>query len=581
MRIAETIDRFITKPDQRKLILLILAIAVGLIGGLGAVVFRILINFFNEILFQKPSSLFSDTPIIVVLAPLVGGLMVGALVYYGAREAKGHGVPEIIESVNLHNGRMRWRIPFIKILASAITIGSGGSAGREGPIAQIGGGFASVLAQKMHLSRDDSKTLVIAGVSAGIAATFNAPLGGVLFGYEVIRRDRKTFSIVPLIISSVVGTTVGDFFLGTDPAFVFPDYRDSYIFGNIPLYILLGIFVGLFSVFWVKGFYLIEDLLEKIKISPILLAGLGGILVGVIELFVPEVHGISYQPIDDAFNLQFSIKILIILTLAKLVATSLSIGSGGSGGVFAPSLFQGVMLGTAFGLIVHSLGYTSASVGIYSMLGMAALFAGSARAPLTAIIMTSEMVNDFHLILPLMFTVVTAWLVSGIFLKDDIYTIKLIRRGVSFTPAVDILDEVMVAEVMIRDPITVSPKDRIESVLELMFKTNHTGFPVVRENKLIGIITEHDVDHALNRKSMAEWSVDEVCTKKIHTVRQDCPLSEVFVKMGVKNVNRLPVIDEEQHLIGWITRSDVMRIYLQQKKINLVDEYESDMLDGL
>lgn len=581
MRISETIDRFISKPDQRKLVLLVLSIAVGLIGGLGAVVFRILINFFNELLFLKPSSLFSDSPIIVVLAPLIGGLIVGALVYYGAREAKGHGVPEIIESVNLHNGRMRWRIPFIKILASAVTIGSGGSAGREGPIAQIGGGFASVVAQKMHLSKDDSKTLVIAGVAAGIAATFNAPLGGVLFGYEIIRRDRKTFSIFPLIISSVVGTTVGDLFLGNKPAFIFPKYIDSNIFGNIPLYIMLGIFVGLFSVVWVKGFYFIEDLLEKIKISPILLAGFGGMLVGIMELFVPEVNGISYQPIDDAFNLQFSIKILLILTIAKLVATSLSIGSGGSGGVFAPSLFQGVMLGTAFGLIVHSLGYTSASVGIYSMLGMAALFAGSARAPLTAIIMTSEMVNDFHLILPLMFSVVTAWLVSGILLKDDVYTIKLIRRGVSFTPAVDILDEVMVAEVMVRDPITVSPKDRIENVLELMFKTNHTGFPVVMENKLIGIITEHDVDHALNRKSMEEWSVDEVCTKKIHTVRPDCPLSEVFVKMGTKNVNRLPVIDEERNLLGWITRSDVMKIYLQQKKINLVDEYESDMLDGL
>ncbi|MCY3413444.1 MAG: chloride channel protein [Candidatus Heimdallarchaeota archaeon] len=576
-----SLDTYISKADQRKLLLLLLSFVVGIIGGIGAYVFRVLIVWVNNVLFVIPSELTNQSGLITILAPAVGGLFVGLLVNYGAKEAKGHGVPEIVESVNNNNGKMRLRIPFVKIMASAITIGSGGSAGREGPIAQIGGGFGSFLAQKSRLSKDDSKTLVIAGVSAGISATFNAPLGGVLFGYEVIRRDRKTYSIFPLIISSVTGTSVGDILIGAEPAFIYPVYENYNVFSNIHLYILLGIVMGLYSFVWVRGFYFIEDLLEKIKISPILLTGLGGLLIGSMELFFPEVSGITYAPINKAFKLDYAIGILILLTLMKFIATSVSIGSGGSGGVFAPTLFQGVMLGTAFGLIAHSFGLPSQTIGVFSLLGMAALFAGSARAPLTAIIMTSEMVDDFHLILPLMFAVVTSWLISGIVLNEDMYFIKLKRRGVTFMQSVDILDEVLVHDVMVEKPIKVSSKDRIEHIIELMIETSHTGFPVVDNGKLVGVITEHDVEIALNSKQITDWIVDDICTNKIHTVRPECTLSEAFAFMAHKKINRLPVVDEEHNLVGWITRSDIMRVYLNQKKINIAEAYENHLLESL
>ncbi len=573
---------FLKESDKKKLQLLFLSTLVGIIGGLGAVMFRLLIKLVNLTLVKFPNTISSDfNPLIIVLAPTVGGLIVGAIVYFGAREAKGHGVPEIIQSVNIDDGKMRWRVPFVKILASAITIGSGGSAGREGPIAQIGGGFASVLAQKFHLSKDDSKTLVIAGVSAGISATFNAPLGGVLFGYEVIRRDRKTFSILPLIISSVVGTTIGEIFLGTDPAFNFPFYTANNSFRNIFLFTLLGISMGFFAVLWVRSFYIIEELLEKIPISPILLAGFGGMMVGLIELKIPEVNGISYDPIDDAFALKFALQTLIILALAKILATSLSIGSGGSGGVFAPTLFQGVMLGSFFGLILVDLGYSDVPVNVFALLGMAALFAGSARAPLTAIIMTSEMVNDFELIIPLMFAVISSWLISGIFLSEDIYTLKIKKRGIDFTPSIDILDEIPVSEVMVKQPISVSPKDRIEYIIELMEKTGHTGYPVVFNGELIGVITEHDVDKALSHVEMQNWIVSEICTKNVFYTIQEHPLSLAFAKMAKKNVNRLPVVthNNPNQLVGWITRSDIMRIYLQKKSFNKTEEFEYQLLE--
>ncbi len=573
---------FLKHQDKRKFKLLGLSILIGIIGGLGAVLFREMISFVNMVLYELPNSYFNSSPIMTVISPTIGGLIVGALVYYFAREAKGHGVPEIVESVNLNDGKMRVRVPFIKILASAITIGSGGSAGREGPIAQIGGGAASAIAQKMNLSKDEAKTLVIAGVSAGISATFNAPLGGVLFGYEVIRRDQKQFNIFPLIISSVVATTVGEIFLGTEPAFIFPRYGEYDLISNIPFFILLGVIMAIFAIFWTKSFYFIEDALERIKISPILLAGLGGLGVGIIELFIPEVNGITYAPIDNALALKYTVLSLILYTFAKLVATALSIGSGGSGGIFAPTLFQGVMLGTAYGLILYNVGFSTANADIFALLGMAALFAASARAPLTAIIMISEMVNDFNLIIPLMFTVVTAWIISTMMMRDDIYIIKLKRRGVAFSSAIDILDDIQVSEIMITNPITVSPKDRIEDVLEIMHNTNHTGFPVVEGGILKGIITEHDIDRALTIKEMKLWSVNEICSKKLFVITPNCSLSEAFIIFAKKGINRLPVVEKHnKKLVGWLTRSDIMRFYLKKKSLNIVEEYEMNTLENL
>lgn len=572
----------ISQSEIRNIKMLALAIVVGIIGGLGAVVFRWMISTVNKILFEIPSNLFSDSPIVIILAPTIGGLIVGALIFYLAREAKGHGVPEIIESVNLHDGKMRWRVPFVKIIASAITIGSGGSAGREGPIAQIGGGFASVVASKMNLSKDDSKTLVISGVSAGIAATFNAPLGGVLFGLEIIRRDKKAFNIFPLVISSVIATTVGELFLGTDPAFIFPQYGNYNLIANIPWFILLGALMALFSNFWVRGFYFIEDLFERLHISPILIAGLGGLLIGIMELFIPEVNGISYLAIDNAFALKYTLKTLIIFTVGKLLATSISIGSGGSGGVFAPTLFQGVMLGSVFGLLLKYTSFDVANVDVFALLGMAALFAASARAPLTAVIMTSEMVNDYNLIIPLMFTVITARLIAPLLLKEDVYIIKLERRGVEISPAIDILDDIEVSEVMITEPICVSPKDRVEHVLELMHTTSHTGFPVVDGNIIKGIITSGDVDKLLTAHDVKKWDVGQVCTKKLHAISPECTLAEAFVQFAKYNVNRMPVIsDERGTLVGWITRSDIMRMYLRKKSLKIVNEYEINNLENL
>ncbi|MFV2014372.1 MAG: chloride channel protein, partial [Candidatus Heimdallarchaeota archaeon] len=570
--------------------MILLAILVGIIGGFGAILFRLMITAVNYILVAGPKILVEKfiseqyKVIITLLAPAIGGLIVGSLIFYFAREAKGHGVPEIIEAVNLNKGRMRIRVPFVKIIASAITIGSGGSAGREGPIAQIGGGFASVLSQKLNLNAEESKLLVVSGVSAGIAATFNAPLGGVLFGLEIIRRDRRSFSILPLVTSSVIGTAIGEFFLGTSPAFNFSEDSSSYLqIINVPLFVFLGIIMGLVSVVWTKGFYWIEDLLERVPTTPIILAGLGGLGVGIIELWYPEMSGISYVAIDDAFALKLSLQIVIVLAIFKFLATALTIGSGGSGGVFAPTLFIGVMLGTGLGQILNMIGFSGLDIAVIALLCMAALFAGTARAPLTAVVMTSEMVDDFQLIIPLMFAVLSAWVISKTLMDDDIYIIKLKRRGMEFSSSIDVLEDIPVSSIMIKDPVYVSSKDRLETVIDLMKKSGHTGFPVVDNNHLVGIITEHDVTKGVDATKLDSWGVGDLCSKNIITVVSSCPISTVMLTMSKYNINRLPVISSKKshQLVGWVTRSDVMNAYFTAKANKMYEEAERELFESL
>lgn len=569
--------------------IMILAILVGIIGGLGAILFRLMIDSVNYLLVEGPTTLIEKyiserfTPIVTVAAPAIGGLIVGALIFYFAREAKGHGVPEIIESVNLKKGRMRIRVPFVKIIASAVTIGSTGSAGREGPIAQIGGGFASVLSQKLKLSAEESKILVVSGVSAGIAATFNAPLGGVLFGLEVIRRDKRSFIILPLVTSSVVGTAIGEFFLGTSPAFIFPTGASYLHIINVPVFIFLGVIMGVASVIWTKGFYWMEDLLERIPTTPIILAGLGGLSIGIIELWYPEMSGISYSAIDDAFALKLSLQVVLVFAIVKFIATALTIGSGGSGGVFAPTLFIGVMLGTGLGHILDSTGYIGLSIPVIALLCMAALFAGSARAPLTAVVMTSEMVNDFQLIIPLMFAVLSAWIVSKALMNDDIYIIKLKRRGLEFSSSIDVLEDIPVSSIMIKNPDYVSSKDRLEIVIDLMKKTGHTGFPVVDNHHLVGIITEHDVTKGVDSTKLDDWVVGDLCSKNIIAVARTCPISTVLLTMTKHNINRMPVISSKRahHLVGWVTRSDVMNAYFAAKASKMYEDAERDLFESL
>lgn len=597
----------------------ILAILVGIVGGIGSWIFRLTIDIIYQIFFVIPTKFidnigFSEISWLpFLLSPILGGIIVGFFTTHVSQETKGHGVPEVLESVALNNGKMNLRVPFIKIIASATTIGTGGSAGREGPIAQIGAGFASFLGQKLDLSPKELRTLVVSGVAAGIAATFNAPIGGALFALEVLLGESGTTTLfIPIIIAGVVGVVVGQLLLGTNPAFIgFPllEYSDQFL---IPIFIILGLICGIGSALWIKFFYKAEDVIEntnsKFKIPALLQPAVGGLFVGLILLITYFIEGDqwetyttmgrTYLPMDAIFHgelLQGTVEqilsVLIILFILKALATVFTIGSGGSGGVFAPTLFLGVILGAIFGVLVdNAFHLTNIPIALLALLGMAAFFAGTGRAPLTAIIMTAEMTEDYFLAIPLMIVVSISWLVSILIENENIYSLKLIRRGVILKETrLDILEDIKVREAMTPSEkiVSVDSKTRLEAVMEIIRKKGHEGYPVIEQGQLIGVITLSDIQSAIY-ESPKDWNVFDVLLKKeshIICVDKNSSLMQAVQIMEKKEISRLPVIDksvskkgEFPKLVGWLTHHDITRAYISSKANQSLKEIEDHIL---
>jgi CIC family chloride channel protein len=385
--------------------LLFFSIVVGLCSGFGAIIFRWLINNFKMLFFEQGHNVLQFLgPYYVIFIPAIGGLIVGPLIYFFAREAKGHGVPEVMLAVATMGGRIRPRVALIKILASSICIGSGGSVGREGPIVQIGSTLGSSLGQLFKLSEEKVKILVACGAAGGIAATFNAPLAGIFFALEVILREYglKFFSAV--VLSSVTATVISRTFLGDHPAFMVPSYSLLSIW-EIPLYFIFGFLAAFTALLFIKSIYKCEDIFDSWKITEYLKPAIGGLILGSIGLFFPQIFGVGYESIELALYGKIAIVLVSLLVLVKILATSVTLGSGGSGGVFAPSLFIGAMLGESYGkltqLIVPSIAIPS---GACALVGMGAVFAGASHAPISAILIMFEMTGNYMIILPLMIT---------------------------------------------------------------------------------------------------------------------------------------------------------------------------------
>ena len=554
--------------------LMALAIIVGIGPGLGAVAFRWLILGVQHLFFHSADSTLGFLGRYRVLpVPAVGGLLVGLLTYYLAREAKGHGVPEVMLAVASFGGRIRSRVAAVKSLASAICIGSGGSAGREGPIVQIGSSLGSTLGQVLRMPESRIRLLVACGAAGGISATFNAPIAGVLFALEVILREFAASSFSFVVFSSVTAAAISRSLLGNHPSFVIPEYRLISAW-ELPLYLGLGLLAAGVSLGFVKGLYAVEDLFDRWRFREYLKPVAGGLLVGVMGVFYPQVFGVGYgsQPtggtgaLDLVLVGKIGLATAAVLTLLKLLATSLTIGSGGSGGVFAPSLFIGAMLGGAVGQVFHHLWpATTAGPGAYAVVGMGAVFAGAARAPITSIIILFEMTGDYRIILPLMIAVVTSSLVAQHFTRDTIYTLKIRRRGIDLTrrSVVDLLDTITVGEVMTPDPMVVPADMPVEELSALLLETGHHGLPVVDGNgRLAGIVTLSDV-----QRSAASGDVDQtvadIATLSPITCFPDQTVREALEQLRGRELGRLPVVDrvDPGRVVGMLRRENVVAAY--------------------
>ncbi len=412
--------------------LILLSIAVGILTGLGSVGFIYLLTAVGR--FARDgvgTALEIFGPANLVLVPAIGGLMVGPLIERFAREAKGHGVPEVMTALAIRGGRIRERVVMVKVLASSLTIGFGGAAGREGPMVQIGSAIGSAIGQWTQMSTGKVRTLVACGAAGGIAATFNAPIAGAIFAVEVLMgRIHADFLLV--LLTSLSSCIVARSFLGNHPAFMVPAYELSSP-AELPLYFLMGLLVGMAAMAYVRLLYRAEDLFRDWSFPEPLKPAVGGLMVGLLIRFFPQVYGSGFPAIESALWVRFPWELLLGLFLAEMLANCATLGSGGSGGVFAPSLYMGAMLGGAYGVLAHSLfpAWTGGP-GAYAMVGMAAFFAAGAKAPMTALLILFEMTNDYRIMLPLMTATVASTFVSHRLLPQSIYTLKLHRRGISF-----------------------------------------------------------------------------------------------------------------------------------------------------
>ncbi|TFG30806.1 chloride channel protein [Candidatus Thorarchaeota archaeon] len=591
---------------------------IGVVSGITAVMFRLLILGLNLAFVTIPSLMGAAGWIV---APILGGLAVAFIVVRYAPEAKGHGVPEVIESYVLKDGKMRLRVPLLKSLASAICIGSGGSCGREGPIAQIGSGVGSAIAGFFKLDKNETKTLLVCGLASGIAATFNAPLGGALFGIEVLAGGIVGFSILPVILASVVATAVANLLVGASISFQSPQFGLSTPI-ELVLYLVLGLVLGVLSVVWMRGLYFMEDVFDKIRTSKYILPAIGGTLVGLVALFTiflesmfgyvgafgetsllgtgepynPAIMGVGYAFIDAvlrgdviALGAGAAIVLLIAFAILKVIATCLTLGSGGSGGVFAPTLFMGAGFGGALGIVFSAvLPFAVPQPMAFALVGMAALFAGSGRAPITCIVIIMEMTNDYRMILPLMIAVSASYLVSSFIEKESIYTMKLVRRGVNIRRGTHIsaLKEIKVTEIMTKEPTILTPEMTTADVFNIIDMTHHTKFPVVEDDKVIGILIAEDLFQD-RIDAGRENKVRDLMNPDFLHLSPTCTMDSVLHAMMDRDEGHAVVSNPEhpERMLGYVTKADVLKAYdiaiirLQKAGVDIDDTAPVEILD--
>jgi CIC family chloride channel protein len=573
---------------------------VGVIAGLGAVTFLLSLQGMYRVVlgdllhFQMPPTLEGQPhPVaypwpwwLVLLVPAAGGLISGLLVFTWAPEAEGHGTDAMIRAFHQGGGMIRARVPLIKAVASIITIGTGGSAGQEGPIAQIGSGFGSYLARVLKLPPSERRTLMLAGAAAGVGAIFRAPLGGALFAGEVLYSSTafESAALLPCLASSIVAYSTFALFISPRPIFRLPELTFQGL-GDLPLYVGLTLFCSAFGWLYVRVFYGLRDRFFKpLPIPRQLKPAVGGLLLGLIALGYPQVMTGGYGwvqwgaigmppelslPGEPCFIPHMGIGLLLILCVLKIVATGFTISSGGSGGVFGPSMLIGGMIGGFYGqLAAWLVPAAHINPAAYVLVGMGGFFAGVSKTPLTSIVMVSEMTGSYSLLVPLMLACGLNMAISrGWTIYEEQLPSPIDSPAHQGDFVVDVLDQIQVADVAVRKeglepiPAAMPFKDLIQRVA----RSNQTLFPVVDgQGRLTGIFTLRDLRLALVG---SEWGplvlADDLATRPVLTVTPEDTLHTALRRMTELNVDEIPVVqpDDSTRLIGLLSRRELTSAY--------------------
>ncbi len=555
---------------EQHILNLLLAICIGALSGWGAVLFHHVLQGSQWLFYQSSQDflLFGHTLPAwkIALLPALGGILVGLLVHFGASEAKGHGVPEVMTALALKGGRIRKRVALVKIFASALCIGSGGSSGREGPMVQIGASVGSTIGQLAKVPLMHQRTMVGCGAAAGIAATFNAPIAGVLFALEILVGDFGIASFSPVVISSVTATAISRYYWGDLPTFQIPAY-EIHSAWEFAIYPFLGIFAALCAVAFIMTLYWAEELFEKMPGPEWAKPALGGLLLGLIVLQWPQAFGVGYGAMNHALHSDTLGLVLLVLVGVKIMATSATLGSGGSGGIFAPSLFIGAMGGAFFGWCAGQLfpGFT-APPGAYALVGMGAVVAGTTHAPITAILIIFEMTGDYKIILPMMITCILSTIVASALQRDSIYTIKLRKRGVVLSRGLEqnILRSLSVGRFMTRDA---APIPEAMPLVEIIgtFKTQDVSYLHVLDARgaLTGVISFRDIRPLLREEGLHYLVIArDVATPDPVTVTPQDNIRDAMHLMTARGISQLPVVEAgTARVIGTLREKDVMAAY--------------------
>ncbi len=573
--------RYISKISQiakRYGKLEVLSMVAGAVSGLAAVALDLSIEIFRDFLeFLESTYMIGPLDIGLILAPTVGGLISGVITWKIAPEVRGHGIPSVLEAFLYKEGLIRPRVPIARILSSGALIGLGGSAGREGPIGQVGAGVGSFLAQVFKLPVRSRRILLISGLSAGIAAAFDAPLGGVLFGVEILTGAIRSVELIPAFLASVSAVSVSWTLRGAKPIIAIPKLP----LPGVPELILLlglGTILAFVSKVWVETLYGMEDRFRDINLPDWVKPAIGGLGTGLIAYWSLGwgILGPGFDGLHRIISGEGFISFLILLAGLKLLATSFSVGSGGSGGIFTPTLFIGAAIGGAYGELLHMLNpVLFPRPELFAIAGMAAHFSAAARAPLTAVVLVTELGRDYALIPALIASCATSYFLSLFLLENTMYTRELEEKGERVPLAgLETLDRVKVGDVMVREVVTVRPDQSLLEVHDLMLHVHHTGFPVVNEDgDLVGMIAFADLMR-VHRKLWPKVKVKDVMRRELVKVSPDDSAHKAVQMMLRCGVGRLPVLRDGK-LVGIVTKTDVLKAYDKAVLMKDLDEAAS------
>ena len=552
-----------------------IAACIGLMAGAANILFRATVALVHDSLFVRGSAFLGLAQgglhlLLLPLIPLCGMVLLIPLSLLFPGEVNGYGFPKFLRQVNLEGGIIRFRTIFLKILSCALTIGTGGSAGVEGPIAQVGGAVGSQIGQFFRVSGSRMKVFIAAGCAGGVAAMFNAPIAGVFFAAEIVLLGTYEIgSFAALVVSSAMATVVSRWYYGASPAFPIPAYEMVNSLVEIPLYSLMGVVMGLVAVLHIYVFYTIRDRFAALRLPAQLKPLLGALALGVLAMGFPQVMGDGYHYLEEVLAGHGVLWVMAALIFFKIAATAITLGSGGAGGVFAPALFIGAVTGGAFGSVAHSLLPShTANPGAYAAVGIGAFLAAATHAPLTAIFLLFEMTGNYLIIVPIMLASIIGTVVAARLNPDSIDTVDFSRDGIDLHEGreISVMKSIKVGRVISEDVDFVSEQANVDQLLTIFSLAKDSFyFPVVDESgRMIGVVSLQDVKSILHDEELRlSARVGNICTRKVVVLTPEDNLHTAMALFDAKGLEEIPVVEaaDNRWVVGMLKRREAIAAY--------------------